>query len=263
MLLLLLLACPPLPPESTPEPCTQGETSCEGELCWVQMCGGSFEMGAWHGQEREADELPLHTVTMSRFEVLQTEVTVGTYRACVEAGACTDPLLRDDVPAFCQNRDDDHPRGCLEWAQAGQVCTWLGGRLPSEAEWEYAARSAGQKNIFPWGNSPEPSCELAVLGYTDGDPCGEDGPGHACSRPSGNSPDGLCDLAGNIYEWVQDSYQGDYTGAPDDGSAWEHDLSYRILRGGGINSDEQVTTTNRVFHDPAFAYSGAGTRCVR
>jgi formylglycine-generating enzyme required for sulfatase activity len=261
-MLLLLLACK-TDPEKEPEPCTQGEISCEGEQCWVKMCGGSFEMGAWHGKELDEDELPLHRVEIPSFEILSTEVTVGSYNACVAEGACIDPMLREDIPAFCQNRDDDHPRGCLEWSQAGDVCRWLSGRLPSESEWEYAARNAGKKNLFPWGDSPEPSCELAILGYTDGDPCGEAGPGHVCSRADGNTPDGLCDMAGNIYEWVQDSYQGDYQGAPDDGSAWEEDGNYRILRGGGINSDEPVTTTNRVFHDPLFAYSGAGTRCVR
>lgn len=259
---LLLLACVQ-PTEEKPLPCSQGDLSCEGELCWAKMCGGSFEMGAWHGRELDSDELPVHRVQLATFELLTTEVTVRSYAACVADGACTDPLLREDVPAFCRERDDDHPRGCLDWDQAGQVCDWLGGRLPSEAEWEYAARNAGKENIYPWGAGPEPSCALAVLGYTDGDPCGEAGPGHVCSRPDGNSPDGLCDLAGNIYEWVQDSYQGDYTDAPDDGSAWEVEGNYRILRGGGINSDEQVTTTNRVFHDPGFAYSGAGTRCAR
>ena len=250
-----------VPPVAEPV-CPQGETMCEDEVCWVRMCGGSFEMGDWHGGGEE-DELPLHEVEVGPFDLLRTEVLVETWDRCVLDGACEDVVARG-VPSFCRDRAPDDPRGCLTRQDADDVCAWLGGRVASEAEWEYAARSGGQPRVFPWGDTPEPDCELAVLGYVPNDPCGEEGPGTACSRPLGNTEDGVCDMAGNLYEWVADAYHGSYVDAPVDGSTWTVPTSiYGVLRGGGLNSGEPVTTTNRVFHEPAFSYSGSGTRCVR
>ncbi|MCB9684577.1 MAG: formylglycine-generating enzyme family protein [Alphaproteobacteria bacterium] len=266
----LLLAChPPSTDEevpvvdtSTDSSCVQAETVCEDEVCWVRMCGGAFEMGAWHDLGI-ADEQPVHTVHLTSFDILQTEVLVATWDRCVTDGACVDVIARG-APSYCQDRLPEHPRGCLSAEDAADVCAWLGGSVASEAQWEYAARSGGQERIYPWGDEPAPTCDLAVLGYVDNDPCGEEGPGLACSRPDGNTADGLCDMAGNLYEWVADAYHGSYDGAPADGSAWtEPPSTWGILRGGGINSDESVTTTNRVFHEPTFYYSGSGTRCVR
>lgn len=268
----LLLACHPgtVPTDegwtdtgTTTDPdCVQGETVCEDEVCWVRMCAGTYGMGAWDGLGND-DEGPQHDVHLATFDILRTEVLVATWDRCVADGACVDVIARG-APAFCRDRLPDHPRGCLSHADATDVCTWLGGSVASEAQWEYAARSGGRPNLYPWGDEPAPSCDLAVLGYVDNDPCGEAGPGLACSRPDGDTADGLCDMAGNLYEWVADAYHSTYEGAPADGSAWiEPETAFRILRGGGINSDESVTTTNRVFHEPTFYYSGSGTRCVR
>lgn len=267
-LVLILIACDepagPAAPETEPEPPCEEAIDCdEAGVCWVTLCGGPFLMGDSTGLGDD-DERPLRVVSVPTFEMMQTEATEAHHDLCVAAGACDDPeALEPPPPPFCRDNPPDAARGCLDWWMAGDFCAWAGGRLPSEAEWEFAARSRGLDRRFPWG-SEEPTCELAVLGYAEVDTCGEGGPGVVCSRPDGVTDQGLCDMAGNIYEWVEDWYQGDYTGAPTDGSAWLGPLvEYRVLRGGGLNSGEPVTTTNRTYHEPEFRYSGSGVRCVR
>lgn len=234
---------------------------CDETGCWYRFCGGSFLMGSDLG---DPDEQPVHEVTVAEFELMAGEVTIAQHDACVAGGACTDPEAADDPPVLCVDRPADAPRGCLDRAAAEAYCDWVGARLPSEAEWEFAARSGGLDRTYPWGETA-PSCELAVLGYSDEPPCGDDGgPVEICSRLAGVTDQGLCDLAGNIYEWVADTYHDTYEDAPADGTAWVVPPGpFGVLRGGGTNSDEPVTTTNRTFHEPTFTYSGSGVRCAR
>ena len=201
-------------------------------------------------------------VVVPTFELLQTEITVAQYAACVADGACVD-RQGDEQPPYCRDNPSSAPQGCLDWNHAQDVCAWAGGRLPTEAEWEYAARSRGVVRRYPWGDAPA-DCDLAVLGYIAGDPCGEGGPAPVCSRSAGTTEQGLCDMAGNIYEWVEDHYHLDYVGAPSTAEPWiDPPSEFRVLRGGGINSEEAVTTTNRTLHEVSFSYSGSGVRCAR
>ena len=130
-------------------------------------------------------------------------------------------------------RDND-PINCVFWNQARTFCIWAGGRLPSEAEWEYAARGSGQDIEYPWGDEVA-TCERMV--GDDGLGCGNQGSLPVCSKPLGNSAQGLCDLAGNVWEHVQDRYHDSYTGAPADGSSWEGPGDLRIVRGGSYASE--------------------------
>ena len=188
---------------------------------WVTIPGGSFSMGSGNG-----DEGPVHSVTIKSFQMAKTLVTVAQYRACVDAGACTAP----DGGAYCNfgvSGRADHPVNCVDWNQAKTFSKWVGGRLPSEAEWEYAARSAGKDWKYPWGDEAA-TCETAVISG-----CTSNGTAPVCSKPAGNTKQGLCDMAGNAWEWVQDWYHNSYEGAPTDGSAWESPTgSRRVIRGG-------------------------------
>jgi formylglycine-generating enzyme required for sulfatase activity len=199
---------------------------------WVKIPGGNFMMGLAVG-----DEQPVHAVTIRPFEMAKTLVTNKQYKACVRAGACT-PTHAMDVncrggkapPSFLR---DDLPVVSVDWNQARTFSKWVGGRLPSEAEWEYAAKSAGKDWDHPWGNE-EPTCERAVLTEykaPNKTGCGKGAPWPVCSKPAGNTRQGLCDMIGNAWEWVQDAYQGSYEGAPADGSAWEAKSSSRVFRG--------------------------------
>jgi len=172
---------------------------------------------------------PQHQVTVNTFQMAKTLVTNKQYRACVRAGACTPSL--SNLPPWYER--DTNPVVGVDWNQAKAFSEWVGGRLPSEAEWEYAARSGGKDWTYPWGDDAA-TCEMAVIkGCT---PHGGT-PVPVCSKPAGNTTQGLCDMAGNVWQWVQDWYHESYLSAPTDGSAWENPAGYdRAVRGGSYES---------------------------
>ena len=176
--------------------------------------GGSFMMGSNSGSN---DEKPVHRVTVGTFRMSKTEVTVAQYRACVDAGRCTKP----NTGTYCnwgKAGRGAHPVNCVDWKQSRTFCGWAGGRLPSEAEWEYAARSGGKSWKYPWGNTAA-TCSRAVMDH-GGNGCGKQRTWPVCSKTAGNTVHGLCDMAGNVWEWVEDCWHANYEGAPADGSAW-------------------------------------------
>jgi len=133
------------------------------------------------------------------FELARTEVTVGQYRACMDDGACTTPR---EAEACTWSRPDHvtHPVTCVSHSQAAAFATWVGARLPTEAEWSHAAGSA-QSWAHPWGDEPA-SCARVVMAEATGAGCGRDDTWPVCSKPDGQSQQGVCDLSGNVWEWV-------------------------------------------------------------
>ena len=226
------------------------------ELNFVTLAAGQFLMG---GPEQlpwpaPANQLPIHRVDVASFELMTTEVTVGQLRQCVATGACAAPV----EPECNYTRGlNDHPANCMSFHNALRFAEWVGARLPTEAEWEFAAKSQGQPIAFPWGNGAlfvtimldslyvKTSHVIAVL-------CGEPGTRPPCSLPAGNTMQGICDMAGNVREWVIDSWHDDYRGAPDDGSAWlEHQpgILPGVLRGGASYGDDERRLSNSWRHD--------------
>ncbi len=225
---------------------------------WVAIPGGTFMMGSDSG---DSYEQPVHQVTVPSFEMNRTEVTVAQYQACVDAGVCTEPDQCGSYYNWGVAGREDHPVNCVDWFQAVEFCTWVGGRLPSEAEWEYAARGGGQDITYPWGND-SPSCTYAVMAGV-GWGCGMDRTWAVCSKPDGNTAQGLCDMAGNVREWVQDWYHSDYNGAPSDGSAWEIPSgSSRVGRGGWFaNVAYSLRASDRLYGGPSGRSYMFGFRC--
>ena len=245
----------------------------EINLDWVAIPGGAFNMGSETG---DIDEVPVHKVTVPGFEITKTEITVAQYRRCVEAGLCSEP---DTVGPFCSDyssahenlfrnnwvNDDreNHPINCVSWFQAVAFCEAVGGRLPSESEWEYAARSAGKDIKYPWGNE-EASCDYAIMADDSLDSgCGKDRTWEVCSKTTGNTEQGLCDMAGNVLEWIQDWRHDSYNGAPADGSAWESPAGELRMERGGCFAFYDLRVTNRFGSEQIKQFYSTGIRCAR
>ena len=219
----------------------------------------------------DRDERPVHRVNVQTFQLSRAEVTVAQYRACVQAGGCTAPQTGDGCNWSRSGADSD-PINCVTWHQAAAFATWIGARLPSEAEWEFAARSRGKRWAFPWGSN-SPTCNIAIFddkitrapgsGGTDG--CGRYSTWPVCSRPAGNSRQGVCDLAGSVWEWVADPYHGSYRGAPSTGRVWSGgDGSKRVARGGSWSSlGKHLRATNRYRKPASYQRYDVGFRVAR
>ncbi|MCX5793165.1 MAG: formylglycine-generating enzyme family protein [Elusimicrobia bacterium] len=195
---------------------------------WVSIKGGKFTMGTDTNEVGFKDAKPVHEVSIKTFDMSKTAVTVEQYAECVNKGACTAPATGDYCNWGVAGRQL-HPVNCVDWDQAQAYAKFKGARLPSESEFEYAATSGGRHQKYPWGNDA-PTSELAVMRTNSTLP--------VCSKPKGNTAQGLCDMSGNVWQWVQDLYHSSYKGVPADGSAVEGAGSYRVLRGGSFSYDD-------------------------
>lgn len=234
------------------------------DKAWITVEAGRYEMG----DDMLSSASPAHLVYVPEFSMKRTEVTVSEYENCVNQGVCSIPV-GEDTSCNWDTRDQnpDFPVNCIQWEQAVIYCSWIGARLPSEAEWEYAARSTGENDTYPWG--PEsPSCIYAIMTDNNGVAgCGTNRTWSVCSKPDGNTGQGLCDMAGNVQEWVQDHHHIDYNGDPPlDGSAWEdNDGIYRVLRGAAYDGAfaSHFKASFRGNDIPTSVRSSIGFRCAR
>ncbi len=256
---------------NTPPPCEMlpgGEDPPAGEdprtgITWVNIPCGTFSMG----RERIQSERPVHQVTVQAFQMSATEVTVGQYRRCVEAGVCSRPCNEWDRctwnrPGFPWT--ENHPVNCVDWGQARTYAIWAGGDLATEAQWEYAAKGgegylhAGSDSLldFGWyeGNSGESPKEVGLL------------------NPNGY---GLYDMSGNMWEWVLDERHTTYHGAPNQGEApWgevpaccpvcDKGSAARVKRGGSYSGNiMQTTVTARSTMPASYRHPENGFRIKR
>jgi len=240
----------------------------------VELPGGSFRMGDLD-ESGTAYERPVRAVQIAPFAIGKYEVTFEQWGACVAAGGCT----RDPAPEGWSATG--HPVINVDWNDAQQYVTWLSKttgdtyRLPSEAEWEYAAR-AGTETRYSWGDGSEWVCADANVLDMSGrkaNPqwnwavlCRDN---FAYTAPVGSfkpNPWGLHDLHGNVWEWTQDCWHPDYTGAPSDGRAWIEggQCSKRVNRGGGWGNHPRTMRAGTRDADNLDATSDAlGFRVVR
>jgi formylglycine-generating enzyme required for sulfatase activity len=185
----------------------------------VVIPAGPFTEGSTRGDE---DERPARKVTVKSFAIDRTEVTRDDYAGCVAAGKCK-PTSDRPTSGGAAGPEAKLPVTGVDWNDAQAYCKFAGGRLPSEAEWEKAARGTDGRE-YPWGNQLD--CARANWGNFEGEgPCAGKNPGHPVAvgqYPSGASPYGLLDMGGNVWEWVADKY--------------DQDPGRRVVRGGSCCS---------------------------
>jgi formylglycine-generating enzyme required for sulfatase activity len=230
----------------------------------VEVPAGDFLMGSTNANvSGDSDEKPQHKVYLDAFLMDRTEVTNAMYAKCVAAGACEAPSnMRSSTRSkyYYDIQYANSPVIYVSWDAAQAYCKWAGGRLPTEAEWEKAARGTDGR-VYPWGNE-EPNCDR--LNYDNGRECiGDTTPVGA--YPQGASPYGALDMAGNVWEWVADWYQADYyTNASAQNPQGPSSGQYRVLRGGSWKfSQPLVRAAYRHRYDSAYVGHDAGFRCAR
>ncbi len=254
--------------EDAGERIRKGREACrKPPMDMVFVPGGAFHMGAERGG---ADERPRHEITLAPYLLDRTEVTVERYQECVNAGGCPEDGFLSNGPAaaYCNYgapQREQHPMNCVRWDGAVAFCEWAGRRLPTEAEWERAARGTDERP-YPWGSEPA-TCERCVMKSEAGDGCSADRTWEVGSRPHGVSELGIFDLAGNVWEWVQDWYAADYYAiSPPRDPRGPTTGTKRVIRGGSWLSETDgaaLRSTVRRGADPEEEGNGVGFRCAR
>ncbi|MEE2643572.1 MAG: formylglycine-generating enzyme family protein [Myxococcota bacterium] len=196
-----------------------GKRACQAELRWRLI------------DRSETEGAPMVKIWMS-----EGEVTTEDYGRCVEAGKCSEPR-KGLICNWRRSGYEKHPINCVSWEQAKEFARWLGARLPTDAEWlSVTAGPAGEPK--PWGAAPA-SCELAFFADENGEGCGTQTMARPCSRPLGKSKDGLCDLLGGVWEWLEDAPPAEADDSATRGrravKAAPHPM-LRFVRGGGWRS---------------------------
>jgi formylglycine-generating enzyme required for sulfatase activity len=253
--------------DDEPSPASRGSSSTSGKMERIET--GSFMMGSARqkADDDRVEEQPAHRVTVAAFEMDRTEVTVASFAACVKAGACTvpgpvnsgHPGPDTEKPTWCNwgnPNKSKHPVNCVSWYQANAFCEWAGKRLPTEEEWEYAARGPEERE-YPWGNRLQRN--LCWNRYFYWNISASKGTCAVGSFPADRTPSGLLDMAGNVEEWTASGYSKDYESARSvelftvRGSNWSMDQGFpRFARGASRHGEE-----------PAHRSQTLGFRCAR
>jgi eukaryotic-like serine/threonine-protein kinase len=251
----------PSTPEASGAQPTAKKISDKDGMTLLYVPAGEFKMGAADSDSQATDmERPQHPVYLDAFWIDQTEVTNAMYTKCVKAGACQAPaqtksFTRDSY--YGNPQFDTYPVVNVAWNDAKQYCTWAGGNLPTEAQWEKAARGTDGR-IYPWGNDAPDKTRLSYdQKVRDTTQVGD--------YPTGASLYGVLDMAGNVYEWVADWFgETYYASSADRNPAGSTSGDGRIVRGGSWYSvASRVRASYRNWSSPDYRDDDIGFRCAR
>jgi formylglycine-generating enzyme required for sulfatase activity len=219
----------------------------------VYVPAGTFVMGDTHG-DGEDDERPAHPVTLPAFWLDRTEVTNAQFARFARFARDVRQARRDT--GVMEDGKDRHPVVNIPWRVALAYCRWAGKRLPTEAEWEYAARgTAGRK--YPWGNTWDERNARFAGNH------GSQGAAPVGSYPAGASPFGVLDMAGNVWEWVSSLYLP-YPYLATDGRESLSIQGRHVVRGGSWYLNPwDLRSTNREFGEPGYRSVYIGFRCAQ
>lgn len=222
----------------------------------VKVCSEKF--GAACQLSWFVDEEPQHKVSLDAFSIDKYEVTNALYQACEDQGACTPPqsTASNSHPSYYDNPEfANYPVIYVNWHQAQAFCKWRGARLPTEAEWEKAARGTDTR-MYPWGNELDAAFANFHWNVSDTTRVG--------SYEDGKSPYGVYDMAGNVWEWVSSLY-APYPYNAQDGRESPTGSRERVIRGGswGQEGDNSVSVSYRYAFDPNKSNMDLGFRCAK
>ncbi len=234
---------------------------------WVYLPQSAFfymGSGNYNAEYTEDAEQPEHSVTLSPFWIQRAETSNAAYSDCVAAGACTPPTSSASATrsSYYGNPDfADYPVIFVTQPQAQDYCAWAGGRLPTEAEWEYAARY-GSSSYYVWGDNAATGVENPNLANFD-DVVGDTTA--VTAYFDGATDAGLVNLHGNVWEWTADWYDpGYYTISPEENPTGPANGSEKVARGGSWSTGiEYISLTNRYNRNPNQGYDNVGFRCAR
>ncbi|MEX1247658.1 MAG: SUMF1/EgtB/PvdO family nonheme iron enzyme [Anaerolineales bacterium] len=259
---LALAACAaPAAEEPTAETTPVVEIPIEDLIVYVPA--GHFFMGSDVELDplAQEDEFPLHPVLLDGFFIYRNEVSNALYQQCVAAGVCAPPSIFEDGPSTHYNDPEykNNPVVGVNWDQAAAFCGWAEGRLPTEAEWEKAARGE-TADIYPWGTD-DPSCSLSNMAGCFVDPPDTNIVGQ---YPAGESLYEANDMSGNVWEWTLDWYDEDYyLQSPDESPTGPEQGELRVVRGGSYaDGPDALRAAERLGMEPEQAYNNVGFRCV-
>ena len=223
-------------------------------MTMLYIPAGEFKMGSNGGDN---DEKPIHTVYLDAYWMDETEVTNAMYAKCVSAGECDQP----GGSYYGDSSYTNHPVVYVDWNDAQNYCRWTGGKLPTEAEWEKAARSGLEEKDYPWGDANPVCTQGAENGAQFADCRGDTKPVGGFSA----NGYGLFDMSGNVREWVSDWYDGGYYAiSPSSNPVGPSSGKNRVLRGGSWNSyNFNLRSAYRNWTNPAITDDDGGFRCAR